>query len=608
MASSTDFDGAARGPPPIIAANREAIYPLTFSTSRPSDATDIYLRDPSTRTLAAFFEAKGLPAIKDEDYRQHWYDDWISHQASHRLYAALLSPKEHSSLGNEFDLLKLTRFLEVFAYFSPAHGYSLQVTFLGLFSILMGSNDALKKEAVAQLEAGGLFALGVSERDHGSDLLANDFSVAGNGDGVFVANGGKYYIGNANSASMISILARKLNGRPRDRAKRAPPVLFALRPKKSNGFKNGRKIPTLGIRSAFVGEFDVKDHQLPETDFIAEGRDAWDAVLGTVTLGKFFLGFGSIGICERSFHETITHLTNRILYGKPVIDMPHIGSAVAQAYAHLTAMKLYAYRAVDYLRIASAEDRRYLLFNAVQKAKVSTTGVKVMALLSECIGAKGFESDTYFEMALRDVQLIPSLEGSTHINLTLTAQFVPRYFNNPDPNLPDPPSAAAGECASAENPYLMQARSSPANTIAFPFFARAYQPLLAIPNVHHFARQARAFRLFVKGRSFHPRTADTQAALAVAQCMATIAYGQLVAENSVRFNVPRQIVSTMFHQLVNDLSVSALILASSNRLNAVSRILIKRLITVPKTTDADWEFVLNRARVLGTGAGTPAIS
>jgi arginine decarboxylase len=68
-------------------------------------------------------------------------------------------------------------------------------------------------------------------------------------------------------------------------------------------------------------------------------------------------------------------------------------------------MKLYGYRALDYVHAANERDRRYVLFCAVQKAKVSTEGVKVMALLSECIGAKGFESDTYFEMALRDAHL-----------------------------------------------------------------------------------------------------------------------------------------------------------------------------------------------------------
>src|SRR5439155_21740193 len=121
------------------------------------------------------------------------------------------------------------------------------------------------------------------------------------------------------------------------------------------------------------------------------------------------------------------HLTQRTLYGRPVIQRPHIRAMIAQASARLTAMKLYAYRALDYVHAARADDRRYLLYCAVQKAKVSTEGVKVMAQLSECIGAKGFEAaDTYFEMALRDAQLIPGLESSAHINLGLAAQFIPQ--------------------------------------------------------------------------------------------------------------------------------------------------------------------------------------
>src|SRR6476660_2760561 len=135
--------------------------------------------------------------------------------------------------------------------------------------------------------------------------------------------------------------------------------------------------------------------------------------------------------------------------------MPHIRSMMAQAYARLTAMKLYAYRALDYVHAATAFDRRYLLVAAVQKARVSTEGVQVMALLSECSGAKGFESDTYFEMALRDVHLIPGLEGSTHINLGLTAQFIPKYFAGESANLIDPKSLSAGEAAAGENSYLL---------------------------------------------------------------------------------------------------------------------------------------------------------
>src|SRR5207302_5950162 len=131
---------------------------------------------------------------------------------------------------------------------------------------------------------------------------------------------------------------------------------------------------------------------------------------------------------------------------------------MAVAFARLTAMKLYAYRALDYLQSSCADDRRYLLFNAVQKAKVSTEGVKVMGLLSECIGARGVEADTYFEMALRDAQLIPGLEGSTHINFGLTAQFIDPYFAGSAAGASASESLILGKTDYDENPYWMDTR------------------------------------------------------------------------------------------------------------------------------------------------------
>ena len=577
------------------AAAREAVYPQAFLAALPSLGRAVYLSNPAAAKLAEFFRAKGLPALKQEDQREQWYEDWVAYQAEHRLYAQLLCPADNSPSEYGFDLLRYARFLELFAYFSPAHGYSLQVTFLGLFPILMGSNAELKKEAVATLGAGGLFALGVSERAHGSDLLGNDFTVRETQPGRLVADGAKYYIGNANCASIISILARRADARFDGRVRRAPFMLVALRPSQSNALQNVRKIRTLGVRAAFVGEFEVKDHEFTDADVITQGRGAWDAVLGTVTLGKMFLGFGSIGICEHGLEEAVAHLTGRILYGKPAIEMPHLRSAVARAYARLTAMKLYAYRALDYVRAASDVDRRYLLFCAVQKAKVSTEGVKVMEQLLDCVGAKGFESDTYFEMALRDIQLIPRLEGSTHINLALTAQFIPRYFARPDRNLAEPDSMSADPIANRSNPYLTEARSGSINTIGFPPYLVAYRPLASVPNVRVFATQVRALRLFLSSRSAkRSLAAGAETALALAECQATVAYGQLIAENARRLAVPDPMLSAIFDLLITDLSASALALAGSPHLDALAKVLIRRLVSAPRTTAADWTDVSNR--------------
>jgi acyl-CoA dehydrogenase len=275
----------------------------------------------------------------------------------------------------------------------------------------MGENEPLKREAIALLERGELFALGVSEQAHGSDLLGNEFTVRADRTGALTANGSKYYIGNANVAAIITVLARRETDRAHG-SRRAPMVLFALR--NGNGaLTQVRKIPTFAIRSAFVGEFKVTDYRLVQSDVFAEHRTAWDSTFGTIGLGKFFLGFGAIGIAEHAFDEAWRHVNTRRLYGKPVVQMPHIRVMIARAYARLAAMKLFAYRAIDYFECASADDRRYLLFSAVQKAKVSTDGVRVIDTLLECMGARGFESETYFEMALRDARLLPVLEGSS---------------------------------------------------------------------------------------------------------------------------------------------------------------------------------------------------
>jgi len=263
--------------------------------------------------------------------------------------------------------------------------------------------------------------------------------------------------------------------------------------------------------------------------------------------------------------------------------MPHIRSLMTQAYARLIAMKLYAYRALDYVASASESDRRYLLFCAVQKAKVSTEGVKVMSLLSECINAKGFESDTYFEMALRDIQLFPGLESSTHINLTLTAQFIPQYFSALPSTIPAPTSLSDNNAAPKENPYLMQAKTGAIHTIPFPDFLASYQPLLHIPNVLLFTNQAKSLAAFFLSPSTQPMlSGPADIAIDIAKCSAIIAYAQLIAERCIPLSP--NLTSIIFSHLVTDLSAALLALASSPHLDPHCKLLLHRAIEIPQTT------------------------
>ena len=50
---------------------------------------------------------------------------------------------------------------------------------------------------------------------------------------------------------------------------------------------------------------------MTDADILHRGPDAWDAALNTVNVGKFNLGWASIGICTHAFYEAITHAPNR---------------------------------------------------------------------------------------------------------------------------------------------------------------------------------------------------------------------------------------------------------------------------------------------------------
>ena len=62
-------------------------------------------------------------------------------------------------------------------------------------------------------------------------------------------------------------------------------------------------------------------------------------------------------------------------------------------------------------------------------------------LLWDIIAAKGFEKETYFEMAAKGIRALPKLEGTVHVNMALILKFMKNYFfGQNNTSLPEIPS------------------------------------------------------------------------------------------------------------------------------------------------------------------------
>lgn len=231
---------------------------------------------------------------------------------------------------------------------------------------------------------------------------------------VFRASGEKYYIGNGNVAGMVSVFSRRTDVDGPEGY-----VWFVA----DSGHENYELIDNVVHGQMFVSTFRLNDYPVHEENILCTGPEAFSAALNTVNVGKFNLCSGSIGMCEHAVYEAITHANNRILYGNPVTDFPHVRASFVDVYARLIAMKLFSDRAIDYFRSAGLEDRRYLLFNPVTKSKVTSEGERVITLLWDVLAAKGFEKNTYFNEINRLIGALPRLEGTVHVNVAQILKF-----------------------------------------------------------------------------------------------------------------------------------------------------------------------------------------
>jgi acyl-CoA dehydrogenase len=111
--------------------------------------------------------------------------------------------------------------------------------------------------------------------------------------------------------------------------------------------------------------------------------------------------------------------------------MPHIKRALLEAWARIVMPRLYDYRAVDYFRQADKDtDRRYLLFNPVQKARASAECERAVTLMLNIMAAKAYETGTFAETAVRQIGNPVRLEGTAHVNMSQAVKFVNNYFND----------------------------------------------------------------------------------------------------------------------------------------------------------------------------------
>ncbi|SPM39116.1 acyl-CoA dehydrogenase [Mycobacterium numidiamassiliense] len=498
----------------------------------------------SSEIMAAtvdFFESRGKARLKSDDHERRWYSDFLDHIGRERIFASLLTPSEYGGADCRWDTYRISEFAEIVGFYGLNYWYPFQVTALGLGPIWMSDNEDTKRKAAAQLEQGEVFAFGLSEQTHGADVYQTDMILTPSEHG-WVANGEKYYIGNANVARMVSTF-----GKIADPSGNEDEYVFFVADSQHDRYELKKNVVN---SQNFVANYALHDYPVTEADILHRGPGAFHAALNTVNMCKYNLGWGAVGMCTHAMYEAVTHASNRILYGTVVTDFTHVRRLLTDAYVRLAAMKLVATRACDYMRSASETDRRYLLYSPLTKAKITSEGERVIVALWDVIAAKGVEKDTIFEAMTREIGLLPRLEGTVHINIGLLGKFMPNFLFAPTSELP---IVDRRDDAADDSFLFTQGPTGGLGKVRFHDWRPPFDHFARLPNVALLRQQIDVLaEMLASATPDAAQQKDIDFAFAVGQLFAVVPYAQLILEEALLSGVDEALIDQIFAVLVRD--------------------------------------------------------
>ncbi|WKG05711.1 acyl-CoA dehydrogenase family protein [Mycolicibacterium sp. HK-90] len=605
------------------------------------------------RSTIDFFESHGKRWLKQQDRDRVWYSDFLDLVKREGIFATFLTPASEADgdPDKRWDTARNAMYSQILGFYGMQYWYVWQVTILGLGPIWQSENQTARKKAAALLDSGEIFAFGLSEQTHGADVYSTDMVLEPGPDGSYTATGGKYYIGNGNLAGMVSVFGRRSDKPIIDSSD-----LDRRRPERDfDGylfFAADSQHPNYHLRKnvvdgqMYVAAFDLEDYPVAADDILHEGKAAFNAAINTVNIGKFNLGFGAVGACEHAMYESVTHAENRILFGRRVTEFPQIRRMLADGYARLVGMKLYSERAIDYMRSAGPNDRRYLLFNAIEKMNVTREGEKVITLLADTIAARAFESDMYFTMALLGVTGLPRLEGTVHVNMALSLKFMQNYmFGASDaalaalnilpvgrapapvvnalagglraaggvladsfvaqripqlrPLLSDVPEVSTRRDSVDDDFLFRQGPSSGLAKIRFGDWQTVLRRFAGTPNVAVFLAQAQALQtLLAVATPSAEQQRNVDFLFAVGEMFTLIPYAQLILEQAEIEEIATDLVDQLFEVLVAEMSTNATKLHCHPDANAVQRQRALDIVRQPVADAARHDRMVSRVRAL----------
>ncbi len=348
----------------------------------------------------AFDEREQLP---EEALRL--LDDWGLHRfyVPAALGGRLTSFEELASLTRAVSRRDLT--------LSIAHSK----TMLGAVMTWVGGSRALQERMAGLIGGRHAIALALTERAHGSDLMATSTAATKTADG-YSLTGEKWLINNATRSRAVTVLART-----DERVGPRSLTLFVIDKDSlaEGAFEPLPKVRTLGIRGADISGLVLRDAITGGDSVVGAPGLGLELVLKGLFVTRTLTANLSVGAGDTALRVTLDFARARALYRGTVFDLPNVRTALVNGFVSLLVgecASICGSRAIHFV------PEELGIVSAVAKHFIPTSMEALLQRLAVVLGARHYLREGHasgiFQKMLRDNALTSLFDGSTAVNLS----------------------------------------------------------------------------------------------------------------------------------------------------------------------------------------------
>jgi len=257
-------------------------------------------------------------------------------------------------------------------------------------------------------KAGLTLGMGMTEKQGGTDVRANQTRAEPAGNGFYRLTGHKWFM-SAPMSDAFLVLAQVQEGLS---CFLVPRVLAGP---KGNGFRFQRLKDKLGNRSNASSEVEF-DNAIGE--MVGEPGQGIRAIMDMVTLTRLDCAIASAAIMRAGLAEAVHHARHRMVFGKLLIDQPLMQRVLADMaldVAAATALTFRLARAFD----EAADDRGAAAFARAMTPAVKYWVCKIAPSLlyetMECLGGNGYVEEAPLARYYREVPVNAIWEGAGNV-------------------------------------------------------------------------------------------------------------------------------------------------------------------------------------------------